>query len=179
MLFCQPEKASGGSGSTEYSGGARDVPTGVVMGRVHGVSDAALGFDADGQGVQEIAARDGFVFRQGKDRRGHGSCGMNDRTEVGVVEVEHVGAHSVGERRVHHVEAVFTSEDSGLRRSGERGEGRKRPLHGFMMRSADSAGHPIEQRARRFPADRAVVSSGFEVTIQCASLRVTSLAGAS
>src|SRR5204863_6087685 len=106
----------------EYSGGAGDVPTGVVMGGVDGVSDAALGFDAGGQSVQEIAARDGFVFCQGEDRRGHGACGMNDGTEVGVVEVEDVGAHSVGERRVHHIEALFTSEDTGLRGSGERGE---------------------------------------------------------
>ena len=33
-------------------------------------------------------------------------------------------------------------------------EGGKSPLHGFVMRSADRAGHPIEQRARRFLADR-------------------------
>ena len=44
---------------------------------------------------------------------------MDDRLELGVVEIEHVARDAVQQRRVQHVEALGAAEHGGARRAGE------------------------------------------------------------
>jgi len=78
--------------------------------RVDGVADPALDFDADHERVEEFGAGDGTVLRQGEDRRGNRTGRMDDGLEVRVVEVEHVRADAVHQRRVQNVHPFATSE---------------------------------------------------------------------
>ena len=99
-LFIQPEELAGRRGSPEHAGAAGDMPADVVMVGIDRVADPALDIDAEHQGVDEAFARNRPIFGQGEDGGGDRPGGMDHRLQMGVVEIEHVGADAVDQRGV-------------------------------------------------------------------------------
>jgi hypothetical protein len=71
---------------------------------------------------------------------------------VGIVEVEHVRAHAIQQRRARDVQPLFTAEKGCLRRPRERSDSGERPVDRFVPSGADRAAEPVEQRTLRFVA---------------------------
>ena len=102
---------------------------------------------------------------------------MNDGLQMRVVEVEHVRADAVHQRRVHDVQPLAAPEHGRLRRSGERRQRRDRAIHRLVpepptaqptqLSSVRAAS--VRTRAARPPSARsrgsapACVSPGVEV----------------
>src|SRR5688572_31896542 len=74
---------------------------------------------------------------------------MHERAQVRVVEIEHVRAHAVHERRVQAVEALAAADYARLRRAREGRQGCERAVDRFVMRPAERAAHVVNQRADR------------------------------
>jgi len=88
---------------TEYAGGAGDVPAGVVVRRIHGVADSRLGFEAEDEGMHEIASADRIRAGVGEQRRRDGRRGMAVVTRRRVVVVVDVRGDAVQERRQQRI----------------------------------------------------------------------------
>ena len=148
----QSERAAGCGCGTEDPGGGGDVPADVVMVGVHGVADAAFHLHPEDQRMEEVAAGDGPVLGQGQQRCGHRPGGMDDGPQVGVVEVEHVGAQAVEQRRMQRIDPFRAAQHRRPGFSHEGSQGLQRDVHRFVARAAHRAAHPVEQRARGFAA---------------------------
>ena len=152
LLFGQAEQLAGRRRGAEHAHRAGDVPAHVVVRGIDGVADAAFDFDAEHQGVQEIAPADRAVLGQRQDGRGHRTGGMDDGPQVRVVEIEDVRADAVHQRGVQHVHAFVAAEHGGLRGPGEWRERGDRDVDGLVARSADRAADPVQQGAGRLLA---------------------------
>ena len=85
-----------------------------------------------------------------RDRRGR----MNDGRNVGVVEIERVGARRVQERRAQGIHAFASTDDGGLPALGKLGEGSQRDLHRPGAAARERHGEEIQQRPLGLVADR-------------------------
>ena len=103
LRFGQPEQFAAGGGRAEHARGTGDVPPAIVVRGIDRIADAALHLDAEDQRMQEITAGDRLHFREREDRGRHGPGRVDHGLEVRVVEVEHVRAHAVHERRGERV----------------------------------------------------------------------------
>jgi hypothetical protein len=153
LLFGESKQLAAGRGSSEDTRRARDVPAAVVVRGIDRVADAALDFGAEDERVQEIAARHGLHFGESENRGRDGPCRMNHGLQVRVVEVEHVRAHAVHERRRERVQALTPPEDGRLRRAGKWREGGDRAVERFVTCPAERAADPVDDRAAGFFQD--------------------------
>ena len=154
LLLGQPEAAAARRRGAEHAGRAGDVPAAVVVRGVDGVADAAFRFDAEHHRVEEVAPGHRAMLREREERRDDRPGRMDDGLQVRVVEVEHVRADAVHQRRVQDVQPLAAAEHRGLRGSRERRERGDRRIERLVTRAADRAAHPVEQRALRFLPDR-------------------------
>ena len=71
---------------------------------------------------------------------------MDDGRDVGIIEIERVGARRVEERRAQAIHAFASTDDGGLPALGKLGEGLQRDLHrpGAAARERDR--EDIQQR---------------------------------
>ena len=116
LLFGQAQQLAARGGRAEDTGGPRDVPAAIVVRGIHRVADAAFRFHAEDQRVEEVATGYRLQFREREDCRRHGTSRMDHGLEVRIVEVEHVRAHAVHERRVERVHPLAPAQHRGLRR---------------------------------------------------------------
>jgi hypothetical protein len=89
---------------------------------------------------------------------------MDHGLQVRVVEVQHVRADSINQRGVQDIHPLSSAEQARLVRSRERSERPYRDLDGFMLRAADRAARPVDERAARLGAHgrRQIAGTGFE-----------------
>jgi hypothetical protein len=113
--------------------------------RIDGIADAALHFDAEDEGVQEVAPAHPPCLRQRQERGGDRPGRMDDGFQMRVVEIEDVRGNAVDERGVQEVELVAAAEDCGLARSRERAHRRQRAVDRRMDGAADGAPGPVEE----------------------------------
>ena len=104
LLVVEAHRARRRGGRTDMTGGAGDVPAGVVMRLAGGVPDPRLDLEPEREAGQGIAAGDRTVVGHGQDRRPHRAAAVHRRSGrvVHVVEIEHVRGERVekgGERR--------------------------------------------------------------------------------
>lgn len=129
------------------------MPADVVVVRIDGVSDPALGLDAEDERIQELLSRDRLHFRERDDSRSHRAGRVDDRLQVGVVEIEDVARHSIDEGGIHDVEPLAAAEQRGLLRAGERRERCNGDIDRLVSRSTDRHADPVQQRAHALLAD--------------------------
>ena len=153
LLLGEAEQPARRRGGAEHARRAGDVPADVVVRRIDGVADAALGLHAQDEGVQEIRAADRRAFREREDGGRDRAARVDDGLQMRVVEVEGVRGDAVHQRREHDVEPVAAPEHGRLARPGELVERRERALHRLVARAADRAAHPVQERARRLVPD--------------------------
>ena len=153
LLLIEVQHLADGGGGAEHAGGAGDVPADVIMGGIDGVADAAFHFHADDEGVQQLGAAQGLIFRHGKNRRGDGAGGMDDGLQMGVVEVEHVARDAVEQGGVHHVEMLAAAQDRGLSGACEGGQRRDGAVQRLVTRATDGAAHPVQEGGHAGLAD--------------------------
>jgi len=126
------------------------VPAAPVVAGRERVADPAFHLDPEDEGVQQRRAGDRPPFGEreqaGRDRR----CRMDHRAQMRVVEVEHVGAHRIEERRGERVGAFAPADDGRLRRAETIGECREQNLHRFVAAAAERGGEEIDERALGF-----------------------------
>ena len=146
LLFRQSEQPPGCGRGAEDTGRARDVPAAIVVGRIHGVADAALHFGAEDERVQEVASRHRPRFRKSQDDGRHRAGRVNDGLQVRVVEIQHVRADAVHQRRVQDVHALAPSEQACVRRAGEGSKRANGDIDRLVLRATDRAPGPVEQR---------------------------------
>src|SRR6185295_10795359 len=111
-LLVERQYLAGGSRSAEYAGRARDVPATVVVPRIDGEPDAARGFEADDQRIQEIASRGRHALGESERGGADDTAGVDQRRGMRVAEGKHVGAHAVDECCVREVELFGAAEDA-------------------------------------------------------------------
>ena len=73
---------------------------------------------------------------------------------MGIVEIEHVGANAIQQRGMEHVRPLGAAEQRRLACPEKGRQGRHRIGHRLMLRTAQSAADPIEERAFGFMAHR-------------------------
>ncbi len=142
------------------------MPADIVMVRIDGVADPAFRLDAENQRIEKVLAGNRLYLRQRKNRGRHRTGRMNDRLQVGVVEIENMARHAIDEGGVHDIEPLAAAEQRGLRRAREGRERRDRDLHGLMTRSADRNADPVQQRPHAFLANirrQVVIGGGHEI----------------
>jgi hypothetical protein len=146
-LAVEAEKPAGAGGRAEHAAGRGDVPAlGIVAGKDR-AADPAFDLDAEHEGCEQIATGDrpqlGEREQRRRDRRGR----MNGGRDVGIVEIEDVGARRVQERRAQRVHALVAADDDRLPAIGKRGE----RLQGDLDRAAAAArqrhGEVVHERA--------------------------------
>src|SRR5436305_13707200 len=81
---------------------------------------------------------------------------MNDRLQMRVVEIERMRSDAVDERCARDVDALAPSEDRRLWRRGKLRHRCDCRLGRRMMRSADRAADPVQDRALRLTVDAIV-----------------------
>ena len=79
---------------------------------------------------------------------------MDDRLQVRVVEVERVRRDAVDQCRARNVDALGTAKHGRLRGGLQRPHRSQSRVRRFMLRRADRAADPVEQRAMRLFVDR-------------------------
>src|SRR5262249_46004785 len=139
LLLVQAQQLTGRRRGAENPGGAGDVPADVVMRGVDRVADAALGFYAEDEGVQEVAAADRTMLGQSEDRRGDRAGRMDDGFQMRVVEVEDMAGNAVEQGGMEDVEPVRAPEHARLRGADEGAERGQRDVEGRMRRATDRA----------------------------------------
>src|SRR5262245_2191313 len=87
----------------EHAARARDVPADIVMRRKHRIADPAFDFDAENQRVDEVRSRDRAAFGIGKQSACDWTGGVNDGTQMRVVEVKDMRAYAVDQCRMEHI----------------------------------------------------------------------------
>ena len=110
LLLVEAEQPGAAGGRAEHAGRSGDVPAAVVVVRVHDVADAAGDVDAEHQRVDHLAPAGAAPLGQRQHRRGDRPGGMDDRLQVGVVEVEGVRGDAVDERGARHVDLLGAAE---------------------------------------------------------------------
>jgi len=124
------------------------------MRRDHGFADPAFGFNADHQRFDEVLPAHGTEFRQGQDSRRHRRGRMNGGLCMCIVEIKHMGADAVQQRGMEHVHPLGPTEQRRLVCAKKRRQRCDGVGDGFVLRAADRAADPIEQRAPGFMSHR-------------------------
>ena len=117
LLFVEPEEAPGGSRRAEDARRAGDVPSHVVVRRVHSVADAAGHFHAKNECVQELSACDASRFGIGEHCRRDRTARVDDGSQVRVIEIEGVRGDPVHQRREHDVDSLASPKHRRITRS--------------------------------------------------------------
>ena len=150
----EPDQLAGGGGGAEHAAARGDVPAlGVVAGR-DGAADPALQLDAEQEGEQQVGPGHAPQLCQRQQRRRHRRGRMDHGRQVGVAEIEHVGAGRIQEGRAQRIDALSAADDGRLSAVGEFGERLQRQLDraGAAARQRDR--EEIQQRALGFMPDR-------------------------
>jgi hypothetical protein len=148
----EAEHAGGGRRGAENAGRAGDVPADVVMGRVDGVAEPAFHLDPDDQRLEEGAPGKAVPFGEGQQRRGDRPRRVDDRLEVGVVEIEDVARNAHGESGAEQVGLALAARHRELRRAGEGRERVEGDVDGRMAGAADRAAEPVHEGPHRLAA---------------------------
>ena len=117
-------------------------------------SDPAFELDAKNERQQQLGAGQRPQLGEREQRRGDRRGGMNDGRNVGVAEIERIGARGVQECRAQGIHAFAPADDGGLPAVGKFGEGSQRDLDGYGAAARKRHGEEIQQRALGLMTDR-------------------------
>ena len=160
LLRVELEQAGAGGSRAQGAGGAGDVPTAVIVLRVHGVADAAGHVDAQHQRVNALTPAGADVLSQRHDGRSHRAGRVNDGFEVGIVKVKGVGCDAVEQRSAAHVYFFAATEYAGLRRGLEHLCGGQGCVSRFMVGGTHGATEPVGEGAVRIMVHRIAPAFG-------------------
>ena len=153
LLDIESEDLADSRRSAEHAGRAGDVPADVVVRGIDSVADPAFDLDAKDEGVQELSARHRQALRQRQERRGNGTCRMDDGLQMRVVEIEDVARNAVEERGIEDVDPFGAAQNAALRRPENGLHRSQRAVDRLVTAAADGAARPVHQRAQGFFAD--------------------------
>ena len=106
----ESEQLGASGGRAKYPAGRGDVePTGIMAGR-DSIAEPACDLHTENEGMEAAPSRETALLRKGKQRRRNGRARMDDRLEVGVVEIEKVAADRIDEGGIEDVHALGASE---------------------------------------------------------------------
>src|SRR5271156_157082 len=98
------------------------------MARRHRKPDAALDLLAKHESKNEIAAANALQLAERQQRRRERRGRMYHGRDMGIAEVEHVGAGGIEKRRAQRVDALAPSDNRRLPAAGEHSERGERDL---------------------------------------------------
>ena len=127
------QKPASCRGGPEDARGAGDVPASVVVRGINRVADAAFGFNPVGERGYEIGAGNGLVFGQRQNCGTYRARRVNDGSQVGIVEIQHMAGNAIKEGGVKDIGSLFATQQTGL---GGAEEGRERGQsvgYGFIL----------------------------------------------
>ena len=116
----ESEQFRAGGGSAEHAAGRGDVPATRIMAGRHRIADAAFDLHAENECGENGPPRKPARLRQCQHRRRDGRRRMNDRVQMGIVEIEQIGRNRVDERRAHRIEPLRAADDRRCRGAAER-----------------------------------------------------------
>ena len=116
-------------------------------------SDPAFELDAENECQQQLGAGHRPQLGEREQRRGDRRGRMDDRRNMGVAEIERIGARRVQECRAQAIHAFAAADDGGLPQMRELGEGAQRDLHRIGAAARERHGKEIQQRPLGFMAD--------------------------
>jgi len=115
-----------------------------------------------------------FELGQRQQRRNERRGGMDRGGDVGVAEIEHVGAGGIDERGAERIDALAPAEHRRSRSAGERGQRSEHRLDRRVAAAGQRDGKEIHQRALGLMGDRRRQSSHCVPASICARRAVTS-----
>ncbi|MCY1545142.1 hypothetical protein D9M68_810700 [compost metagenome] len=93
-------------GRPENTTGGRDVPTALVMPRMHRHTQPTLHLDSQDQCQKKLLSGYRRAFGMGKERSRNRRRWVNDGRDMGVVEIVHIGAHRIERSDIQHVHSL-------------------------------------------------------------------------
>src|SRR5690554_964823 len=120
------------------------------MGWVDGIADPALNLHSQYDCVQQLQAADllhlGNCQNSGRNR----SAWVDNRPQVGVIEIEYMGADAVDECSIEDVQSIRTAQNGGGRTTGGLLDGGQGYLHCRMADCAYGHAQPVHEGALCF-----------------------------
>ena len=114
----------------------------------------ACDLHTENEGMEEFRPRETAFLRKGKQRRRHGRARMDDRLEVGVVEIKEVAADRIDEGGIENVHAIGASEKCCSGRTGNAGNKTHQPFKIGMARGTERGADEVEERTLGFMPNR-------------------------
>ena len=88
------------------------MPAPRIVPRRDRIADPALDLDAEDEGGEQVPPGRSAGLRQRQHRRGDRRRRMNDRVEMGVVEIEQIGRNRIDEGGAERIEPFRTADDA-------------------------------------------------------------------
>src|SRR5829696_2272074 len=129
------------------------MPSSVVVLGVNGVSDPTLDLNAKDERMKKFTAGHRACFSQWQQGRRDRPSRMDNRSEMGIIEIEDVRRDSVQQSRVEQIQFFAAAKNRCLPFAGKRTNGGKCAVEGRVDRAANRAAGPVQERACRLRVD--------------------------
>jgi hypothetical protein len=149
------EQLRGGHRRAENSAGGSDVPAAIIMSRRNGVTDTAGDLCAEREGMKQLRPAHRPHFRQRKHDRCDGRGRMDDRSRMGVVEIEDVHGGGVEKGSRQRIPPRVMADDGRGPAGGKGRKARGQTDHRLIGRAAERGPEAVEYGPQRMGADRA------------------------
>jgi hypothetical protein len=126
---------------------------GVVLGS-YGIAQAALDLDAENKREQEVTARDLTHLGKREQRWSHGCGGMNDGTQVRIVEIKDIAACGIEEGGAQRIDPFRAANNGRLAAFREHHERRERVLDRVLPATSQRGSDEVQDRALPFVPHR-------------------------
>ena len=157
----EPQQLADCRRCAEHARRRRDVPTGLVVRRIHGIADSRFHLEPEDESVHEVAAGDRVRARVRKQCRGYRDARMNVVLRQRVVVLVHVRADAVQERRVERIELLAPADHDGGSLARERRKRRDRDVDSGLDAAAERTAQVVQDCAFRLAPH--VVRNGVEI----------------
>ena len=144
------EQLGGRGCRAEHAASRGDMPAARIMPGRHRISDPAFDLDPENERRDHVPAGKPPRLRQRQNRRRDRRSRMNDRVQMGIVEIQQVGRDRIDEGRAERIEPLRPADDRRCRGAAERRQRPQRGRDGRIIGRAERGCEEIQDRAFRF-----------------------------